>query len=62
MSYTLNYSSKDEVGKLDEFVSDKGVDIIIDSKAVMHVVGTTMDWKEDDMTAEFIFFNPKAKG
>ena len=62
MSYTLNYGTLGDKGKLDELVSDKGIDIIIDSKALMHVVGTTMDWKEDELSSEFVFFNPKAKG
>ena len=27
----------------------------------MHIVGTTMDWYEDELTAEFVFNNPNAK-
>ena len=38
-----------------------GVTILVDPKALMHVVGTTMDWYEDDLTAEFVFNNPNAK-
>ena len=28
----------------------------------MHVVGTQMDWAEDELSAEFVFDNPNAKG
>ncbi|GJV66621.1 iron-sulfur assembly protein IscA-like protein 1, mitochondrial [Tanacetum coccineum] len=35
LSYTLNYA--DEKGKFDELVEDKGVKIVIDPKALMHV-------------------------
>ncbi|KAK1288507.1 hypothetical protein QJS10_CPB19g00387 [Acorus calamus] len=41
LSYTLNYA--DEKGKFDELVEDKGVKILIDPKALMHVIGTKMD-------------------
>lgn len=39
-----------------------GVHILIDPKASLHVVGTTMDYVEDDLAAEFVFHNPNAKG
>jgi iron-sulfur cluster assembly accessory protein len=60
LSYTMNYSKAGE--PKDEVVTKHGVTIFIDPKAIMHVVGTTMDWVEDDITAEFKFNNPNAKG
>lgn len=39
-----------------------GVRVVIEPKALMHVVGTTMDFVEDDLRAEFVFHNPNAKG
>ncbi|XP_015945244.2 iron-sulfur assembly protein IscA-like 3, mitochondrial [Arachis duranensis] len=45
LSYTLNYA--DEKGKFDELVEDKGVKILIDPKALMHVIGTRMDFVDD---------------
>ncbi|CAA0814398.1 Iron-sulfur assembly protein IscA-like 1-mitochondrial [Striga hermonthica] len=60
LSYTLNYA--DEKGKFDELVDDKGVKILIDPKALMHVIGTKMDFVDDKLRSEFIFINPNSKG
>ncbi|KAL1313890.1 hypothetical protein HN51_040659 [Arachis hypogaea] len=60
LSYTLNYA--DEKGKFDELVEDKGVKILIDPKALMHVIGTKMDFVDDKLRSEFIFVNPNSKG
>ncbi|XP_027352394.1 iron-sulfur assembly protein IscA-like 1, mitochondrial isoform X2 [Abrus precatorius] len=66
LSYTLNYaglsSLTDEKGKFDELVEDKGVKILIDPKALMHVIGTKMDFVDDKLRSEFIFVNPNSKG
>jgi len=43
-------------------ISSIGVKIIIDSKAVMALVGTQMDYVEDDLRSEFVFNNPNEKG
>ncbi|KAH1030435.1 hypothetical protein J1N35_042609 [Gossypium stocksii] len=47
LSYTLNYA--DEKGKFDELVEDKGVKILIDPKALMHVIRTKMDFVDDKL-------------
>ncbi|KAF0898928.1 hypothetical protein E2562_012633 [Oryza meyeriana var. granulata] len=60
LSYTLNYA--DEKGKFDEVVEDKGVKVIIDPKALMHVIGTKMDYVDDPLRSEFVFINPNSKG
>lgn len=60
LSYTLNYADKKE--KFDELVEDKGVKILIDPKALMHVVGTKMDFVDDKLRSEFVFINPNSKG
>ncbi|KAH0461085.1 hypothetical protein IEQ34_008660 [Dendrobium chrysotoxum] len=60
MSYTLNYA--DDKGKFDEVVEDKGVKILIDPKALMHVIGTKMDFVDDTLKSEFVFVNPNSKG
>jgi len=56
----MNYAEKAE--RLDEVIEDKGVKIILDSKALMVLVGTQMDYLEDDLKAEFVFQNPNEKG
>ena len=37
----------DGAGKFDEVVEDKGVKVIIDPRALMHLIGTKMDFVED---------------
>uniref|UniRef100_A0A2C9V855 Core domain-containing protein n=1 Tax=Manihot esculenta TaxID=3983 RepID=A0A2C9V855_MANES len=51
-----------EKGKFDELVEEKGVKILIDPKALMHVIGTKMDFVDDKLRSEFIFINPNSKG
>mmetsp|Transcript_9247 Transcript_9247/g.15880 ORF Transcript_9247/g.15880 Transcript_9247/m.15880 type:complete len:127 (-) Transcript_9247:239-619(-) len=60
LSYTLEYA--DKKNNLDEIVEEQGVKLFVDSKALMHVLGTRVDFVEDDMKAEFVFENPNAKG
>lgn len=60
LAYTLNYSDKKE--KFDEEVDVEGVKVLIDAGALMHVLGTRMDYIEDKIRSEFIFVNPNAKG
>lgn len=60
LSYTLEYA--DEKGKWDEVVEANGVTILIDPKALMFVLGTTMDWAEDKLKQGFVFSNPNEKG
>lgn len=60
LAYTLNYD--DEKKKFDEEVEQHGVRVLVDAKAVMHVVGTRMDYVDDDVRSEFVFQNPNSKG
>jgi iron-sulfur cluster assembly accessory protein len=57
----MNYASTK--GKFDEEVTHPttGVKVFIEPNALLKVAGTTMDWKEDDVAAEFVFNNPNAK-
>jgi len=60
LSYMIEYA--DEVGKFDEVVEDKGVKILIDPKALIYILGTTMDFVEEKMKSGFVFVNPNEKG
>ncbi|PHT37459.1 Iron-sulfur assembly protein IscA-like 1, mitochondrial [Capsicum baccatum] len=51
-----------EKGKFDELIEEKGVKVLIDPKALMHVIGTKMDFVDDKLRSEFIFINPNSKG
>ena len=60
LSYTMSYAN--EKKKLEEEVEHaNGARVYIEAKALMHVVGTTMDFVEDDLTSEFVFHNPNAE-
>lgn len=56
MSYTMDIA--DTVEKGDEVVDVKGVKVLIDPKAVLFLLGTTMDFTVDKMSAKFVFRNP----
>lgn len=59
LSYTMNYTDKRE--KLDEVVETNGVKVFVDSKAVMYLIGTEMDYVSNDLQQEFVFHNPNTK-
>ena len=56
----MNYVKN--ANKFDETVSMNGYKVIIDSKALMALVGTQMDYVENDLGSEFVFNNPNEKG
>lgn len=56
MSYTMDLA--DTVERGDEVVDTQGVKVLIDPKAVLFLLGTTMDFTVDKMSAKFVFRNP----
>ena len=34
----------------------------VDGASILYLIGSTMDWVEDDFAAGFTFANPNAKG
>ena len=60
LSYTMNYTS--EKSKLDEEIEQNGIKVLVDNKAVMYLLGTKMDFVEDELKSEFVFINPNSKG
>lgn len=59
MSYTMDYATKAD--KFDEVIEDKGVTVVVDARAVMFLIGTELDFKEDKLGASFVFRNPNVK-
>jgi iron-sulfur cluster assembly protein len=51
-----------EANSFDERIDAPGGTLFIDGASVLYLVGSTMDWQEDDFTAGFVFNNPNAKG
>lgn len=60
LSYTLEYA--DERRPHEEEVTDHGVTILIDPKAIMFLIGTQMDYEEGKFESGFTFKNPNEKG
>ncbi len=56
MSYFMEYAEK--INPLDEVIEEKGVRLLVDSKAVLFLLGTEMDYKVDKLSAQFVFNNP----
>ena len=56
MSYTMDLAETVERG--DEVVDVNGLKVLIDPKAVLFLLGTTMDFTIDKMSAKFVFKNP----
>ena len=56
----MNYA--DERGKFDELVEAEGVKVLIEPNALMHVIGSTVDFVSDRLKSEFVFNNPNSKG
>ncbi len=46
----------------DEVVTSQGLTVLVDRKASLFLIGTTMDYKVDKLTAGFTFENPNEKG
>ncbi len=56
MSYTVEFA--EEKNAFDEVVEDKGVTILIDSKALMFLLGTQLDYETTKLASTFTFKNP----
>lgn len=56
MSYTMDLAEAPQKG--DEVVEANGVKVLIDPKAVLFLLGTTMDFTVDKLSARFVFKNP----
>lgn len=52
----------DGPGPGDEVVSDKGVTVLVDRKATLFLIGTTMDYQVQALSSGFTFVNPNEKG
>ncbi|KAL6935365.1 related to iron-sulfur cluster assembly accessory protein Isa1, putative [Hanseniaspora guilliermondii] len=60
LSYDLQYVNGPN--KFDEIVEQDGVKVIIDSKALLTIIGSEMDWIDDKLSNRFVFKNPNTKG
>ena len=56
MSYVMEYAK--EIKPNEEIIEDKGVKVLIDPKAIMYLLGTEMDYKQEQFSSQFVFKNP----
>lgn len=54
--YTFAFA--DEIGPLDEAVTDKGATVVIDPKAILFLIGTEIDFEVTRLSSKFVFRNP----
>ncbi len=60
LAYSVDYVNA--AIAMDERIETPGGTFFIDGASVLYLIGSTMDWVEDDFTAGFVFANPNAKG
>lgn len=60
LAYSVDYVS--EEAKFDEKIETPGGTFYVDGGSVLYLIGSVMDWVEDDFAAGFTFANPNATG
>jgi iron-sulfur cluster assembly protein len=60
LAYSVDYVTEEE--RFDEKIETPGGAFYIDGASILYLVGSVMDWREDDFAAGFTFDNPNAKG
>ena len=60
LAYSVDYVTAED--KFDEKIETPGGIFYVDGASILYLIGSTMDWREDDFAAGFVFENPNAKG
>ena len=60
LAYSVDYVT--QASPMDERIETAGGALFVDGASVLYLIGSRMDWVEDDFTAAFVFENPNAKG
>src|SRR4051794_41146719 len=60
LAYSVDYVTEENA--FDEKIATPGGKFYIDGGSLLYLIGSTMDWVEDDFAAGFVFQNPNAKG
>ena len=60
LAYSVDYVT--EANGFDERIETPGGIFFVDDGSLLYLIGSTMDWVEDDFSAGFVFNNPNAKG
>ena len=59
-SYKLDFGNSDSLKNFEVIIQD-GVKVLIDPKATMFLLGSTMDYRVDKLSSRFVFDNPNEK-
>ncbi|HMC91442.1 MAG TPA: iron-sulfur cluster assembly accessory protein [Allosphingosinicella sp.] len=60
LAYSVEFVA--EAQPFDERIDTPAGPFFVDAASVLYLIGSVMDWREDDFTAGFVFDNPNAKG
>jgi iron-sulfur cluster assembly protein len=60
LAYSVDYVSEEK--PFDEKIVTPGGTFYVDGASILYLIGSRMDWVEDDFAAGFVFENPNAKG
>jgi iron-sulfur cluster assembly protein len=60
LAYSVDYVA--EANPMDERIETPGGTFFVDGASILYLIGSVMDWSEDDFAAGFVFENPNAKG
>ena len=56
MSYIMEYAKEPRPNE--EIIEVKGVKVLIDPSAIIYLLGTEMDYKQEKFSSQFVFKNP----
>ena len=60
LAYSVDYVTEENA--FDEKIETSGGVFYVDGASILYLVGSVMDWAEDDFAAGVVFANPNAKG
>ena len=58
--YKFEYADERKIA--DEEITSHGVRVFVDPKAVLYLIGTTLDFQDEVVRSGFVFINPNEKG
>ena len=59
LAYSVDYVTEEKA--FDEKIETEGGTFYVDGASVLYLLGSTMDWREAEFAAGFVFENPNAK-
>ena len=60
LAYSVDYVTMENA--FDERIETSAGVFFVDGASILYLIGSVMDWREDDFAAGFVFDNPNAKG